>query len=116
MADEFDISGAADILMGMLKDDEGKQQIESIISMLGGEKPEPSEPGRATGGIDPQNLEMMFKLQQVMSVMNNAENTRQTAFLKSLRGLLRPERQGKLDNAVKLLSIGRAVEAIKKLE
>lgn len=116
MAEEFDLSGAADMLMSMLSDDEGKQQIQNIMSMLSGDSPDPSPPGNATGGIDPKSLEMMFKLQQVMSLMNNAENAKQTAFLQSLRALLRPERQSKVDSAVKFLSIGRAIDAFRKLE
>lgn len=116
MADEIDFSGAADMLKELLSGDEGQRQIQSILSMLGGGNEEQSSPGMATGGINPDNLEMMMKLQQVMSLMNNAEVSKQTAFLQSLKELLRPERRAKVDNAVRFLSIGRAIEAFRKIE
>lgn len=115
MSDEMDLSGAVDMLKEMLSGDEGKQQLNNIMSMLGGsESQKPKEQPNTGAGID--NIEMMLKLQKVMSVMSSSENTRQTAFLLSLKDLLRPERRSTVDNAVKFLSVGRAVKVFKELE
>lgn len=115
MAEELDLSGAVDMIKNMLSGEEGKAQIESIVSMLGGGAETAEGKGqRRDSGVE--NIEMMLKLQKVMAVMNNAETSRQTAFLQSLREILRPERRGTVDNAVRFLSVGRAVKAFKELE
>ncbi len=115
MAEELDLSGAVDMLKNMLSREEGKAQIESIVSMLGGGAEAAEEKGQQSG-IGNENIEMMLKLQKVMAVMNSGKNSRQTAFLQSLKDLLRPERRGTVDNAVKFLSVSRAVKAFKELE
>ncbi len=115
MSEEIDFSAAADIIKELLSGDEGQQQLQGIISMLSGEKNNSAPPGAATGGINPDNLEMMFKLQQLMSVMNSAESSKQTAFLESLKSLLRPDRHERIDRAVRIYGIGRAIEAFKKI-
>ncbi len=116
MPEEMDFSGLADMLGEFLSDDSNKQQIQGVLSMLGGEKGEKGSPGVATGGINPDNIQLMFKLQQVMSEINNPEAGKQTALLQALRPLLKPERRDKIDNAVKFLGIGRAIEVFKKIE
>lgn len=115
MSDNIDFSAAADMLKDLLSDDDGKQQIQGIISMLGGEKNAEKQTDTSFGGINTDNLEMMFKIQQVMSMMNNAENSRQTAFLESLKSLLSPDRHERIDRAVRIYGIGRAIEAFKKI-
>ncbi len=115
MPDEIDLSGAVDMLKEMLGSEEGTQQIQNIAAMFGGgQETQKEAPPSAGMGFD--NIEMMLKLQKVMSVMNGNANMRETAFLKSLRDLLRPERRGAVDNAVKFLSVGRAVKAFRELE
>ena len=46
--------------------------------------------------------------------MNDAENSRQAAFLRSLAPLLKPERRDKLNKAVRLLGMGKAIEVLKQ--
>lgn len=116
MAEDMDLSGLADMLGNFLSDDSNKQQIQNVLSMFGGEKDEKTPPGMATGGINPENIQLMFKLQQIMSEMNNPEAGKQTALLQALKPLLRPERREKIDNAVRFLGIGRAIEVFKKIE
>lgn len=116
MSNEVDLSGAVDMLKEMLSGDEGKQQIQNIIGMFGGGDNSEAQqaPAQQGGGFD--NIEMMLKLQKVMAVMNSGESAKQTMFLQSLRELLRPERRGSVDNAVKFLGVGRAIKAFKELE
>lgn len=112
MADEFDLSGAVDMLKEMLSGDEGKAQIQNILSALGGESPSP--PALLTNGME--SAEAMLKIGQIMSLMNNASNAKQTALLSSLRELLKPERRAHVDSAIKFLSISKAIKAFKELE
>ena len=62
MADELDLSGAVDMLKNMLNNEEGQQQIQNIVSMLGGEN-QAEQPKKTN---DPDNIEMIMKLQKVM--------------------------------------------------
>lgn len=116
MSDEIDLSGVADMIGELLSNDEGKKQIQNVLSMFGGGQEEKPTPGVATGGINPDSIEMMIKMQKVMSAMNNPQTGKQTALLQSLKELVKPERREKIDNAVKFLSIGKAIEAFKKIE
>lgn len=112
MGDEIDLSGAVDMLRNMLSSDEGSSAIENIMSMFNDNQ---QTPGVKTGGIDPDSIEMMMKVQKIMSAMNNPERNRQTAFLQSLRPLLKSERRKSVDNAVKFLTIGSAIDAFKEM-
>ena len=58
---------------------------------------------------------MMIKLQKVMSAAKSAENGREAAFLRALAPLLRPERRDKLNNAVKILGMSRAIKIFKDI-
>lgn len=111
MADELDLSNAVDMLKNMLSNDEGQQQIQNIVSMLGGDGDRQQQTQNTQNA---ENIEMMMKLQKIMSAVNDAENSSQAAFLHSLAPLLRPERRDKLNKAVRLLSVGKAIEIMKQ--
>lgn len=115
MDENMDLSGAVDMLKDMLSNEEGQQQIQNILGMFGGGQEESGSPGMATGGIDPDNVEMMLKIQQVMAAMNSRKNDSQTRFLQSLKPFLKPERQKKVDSAVRLLGMTRALEVMKSM-
>ena len=111
MADELDLSNAVDMLKNMLSNDEGQQQIQNIVAMLGGDGGQQQQTQNTQNA---ENIEMMMKLQKIMSAVNDAEHSSQAAFLHSLAPLLRPERRDKLNKAVRLLSVGRAIEIMKQ--
>ena len=112
MADELDLSNAVDMLKNMLSNDEGQQQIQNIVSMLGGDGGQQQQTQNAQNNAE--NIEITMNLQKVMSAVNDAENSSQAAFLHSLAPLLRPERRDKLNKAVRLLSVGKAIEIMKQ--
>ncbi|MDO5310872.1 MAG: hypothetical protein Q4E94_03090 [Clostridia bacterium] len=112
MAGEPDLSGAVDVLKNMLGSDEGQQQLQGLISMLGGGGDKRSEEIAEAE----ENAEMLRKMQKLMSVMKSAENEKEAAFLRALAPLLRPERQEKLNHAVKLLGMGRAIKVFKEMQ
>lgn len=138
MSEETDFSAAIDKLREMLSNDEGKQTIENIMSAFGNSNSENEdttatanktasggEDGENTsaegksegdfGSFDMGNIEMMLKLQRVMSAMQNADTSKQAGFLKSLEPLLRPDKRGKINNAMKLLNIGKMIEVLKNI-
>ena len=112
MGDEIDLSGAVDMLKNMLSSDEGSSAIENIMSMFSDTQ---ETPGVKTGGIDEGSIEMMMKMQKIMSAMNNPQKNKQTIFLQSLKPLLKSERQKSIDNALKFLTIGKAIDAFKEI-
>ncbi len=113
----LDLSGAVDMLKNMLSNDEGQQQIQNIIGMFGGDNPENSQsPGQATGGIDPDNIEMFLKLQQAMTVMNSDKNNNQSRLLTALKPFLKPSRRQKVDNAMRLLQLTKVMEVMKNVQ
>lgn len=112
----MDFSGAMDMLKNMLAKEEGQQQIQNILSMFGGVEPEPKMPGQATGGIDPENLEMMMKVQRAMELMNRQKENQQTRLLAALRPFLKQERKEKLDHAMKLLKFTGLFEIMKEVQ
>ncbi len=113
----MDLSGAMDMLKNMLSNSEGQQQIENIISMFGSETPELSQnPGVATGGIDPENIEMFMKIQKAMSAMSTGTNNSQARLLMALKPFLKPARQSKVDNAMKILQMKKAFEVMQDIQ
>lgn len=112
MSDELDLSNAVDMLKGMLSDDEGRSQIQNIVSMLGNSTQSSAPP--QTENSAPDNLEMMLKLQNVMSALKSSNNS-QAEFLHALSPLLKSERRQKLDKAVNILNAGKAIEVMRQL-
>lgn len=113
MSGEPDLSGAVDVLKNILGSDEGQQQLQGLISALsggdgGGHSEEIAEAE--------ENAEMLQQMQRVMSVMKSAETGKEAAFLRALAPLLRPERRERLNRAVKLLGMGRAIKVFKDMQ
>ncbi len=124
MSDGQNLSNAVDMLKNMLGSEEGQQQIQGIVSMLGGESSGNSQSESSENSENSENkpsnfnaddAEMMMKLQKVMSAAKSAENGREAAFLRALAPLLRPERRDKLNNAVKILGMSRAIKIFKDI-
>lgn len=113
MSEEIDLSGAIDMLKDMLNGNDGKQQLQNILGALGG-----SSTGSESNQKNPDSdtIAMMFKMQKVMAAMQNGCNAKHTAFLQSLRDLLRPERRESIDKAVKILGVGSVIKAFSELE
>lgn len=124
MSDSQNLSNAVDMLKNMLGSEEGQQQIQGIVSMLGGESSGNAQSESSENSENSENkpsnfsaddAEMMMKLQKVMSAAKSAENGREAAFLRALAPLLRPERRDKLNNAVKILGMSRAIKIFKDI-
>lgn len=114
--DSIDLTGAMEALNTMLSGDDGKQQIQNILNMFSGNTPDHTGAGNATGGIDPENIELMFKIQNIMSKINSRKNSRQSQLLTALKPFLKPSRREKVDSAMKLLSFSEVFEIMRETQ
>ncbi len=112
----MDLSGAVDMLKNMLSGEDGQQQIQNLLNMFQGSEPENGKPGQATGGIDPENVEMMMKVQHAMEIMNRQKENQQTKLLAALRPFVKPERKEKIDHAMKLLKFTGLFEIMREVQ
>lgn len=117
---KFDLSGAVEKLQEMMGSESGKGQLQSIIQMFASDSEGNLEHkggfgGLGSGGVtDPESLEMLFKLQQAMTVMKNSKSDDNVRFLQSLKPYLKERRQSKIDSAVKMLRLSKVIEVMKE--
>lgn len=109
MEDNIDFGNAIEKLQEMMSSNEGRGQIENIISAFtgSGENVNINQP-------DSDALEMAMKAQQIMAEFKKGQNSEGVKFLQSLRPFLKAGRQSSIDNAVKLISLSRVLSAIKE--
>ena len=108
MNEELDLSNAVEMLKEMLGSDDGKKQIENIVSQFGGNADNDN-------GVNAADMEMLLKIKKIMSAANSGENTRQTEFLRSLAPLLGPSRRRRIDNAVRLMNMSNIINVMKEM-
>lgn len=141
----MDLNGAMDMLKNMLESDDGKQQIQNILSVFGGAENGDDSKGEKEAELYDdndnntesdttfkssvfsdfsdfsdlsdlmKNGDMLLKLQKVMTGIKSAETCREAEFLKALSPLLKPERRNKVDRAVKILGMGRVIKLFKEM-
>ena len=112
----------SEMLQNILQTDEGKQGFAQAMSMLeGGQKNsksdeestqddrEKSEKNFDSFPIDPT---MLIKIQQLFSKI--PKHDKNTEFIKALRPLLKPERQAKADEAIKMMKIFAMLPILQK--
>lgn len=115
---EDELSNAVDMLKNMLSSDEGQKQIQNIVSAFGGMSENTDYKKSEDNKFDDsnrENIEMMMKIQKIMSVMKESEGSRQAELLRSLAPFLKEERREKLNAAARLLGVGKAIEALKQI-
>ena len=126
MSDNNDLSGAVEKLQSLMSSEEGQNQLQNIISMFaGGQSPEdlpqdspptpPTAQEQSPFNFDMDNMDMMLKMQRIMGAMNSQQGNNHTAFLHALKPYLKESRQSKLDSAVKLMGMAKAMEIFKDL-
>lgn len=118
----------------ILSDPQSMQQIQGILSSLGGmgngagaPNPTPAPApapvpapapaansglGGITGGITPEMLSMMAKLGPLLGQVNREDDS--TRLLRALRPLLSGARQKKVDEAMKILQMMRLLPLLKE--
>ncbi|MCH3973103.1 MAG: hypothetical protein LKE53_10155 [Oscillospiraceae bacterium] len=112
-------------LSAMLSDPAAMAQVESIMGALGGgekaassappPKPQPAPAPPAPAGMPGLNAEtigLVTKLAPMLSAMQQEDNS--TRLLRALRPMLGEPRQKKLDEAMRLLQLMRALPLLKQ--
>ncbi|MBR5615170.1 MAG: hypothetical protein IKW64_07790 [Clostridia bacterium] len=133
MDENMDLSKAFEKVQQMLSDENGEGQLQNLLGMLSGSQGSENSPSPESGGLDlsslfsgtdesnadanaPFDLEMIMKLQNIMSAMNQQKSDANSVFLKSLKPLLKKERQIKIDQAVKIMGVAKAFKLFKKID
>ncbi len=133
MDENIDLSKAFEKVQQMLSDENGEGQLQNLLGMLSGSQDSDTSQDAGNGGLDlsslfsgtdesttdtnaPFDLEMIMKLQNIMSAMNQQKSDANSAFLKSLKPLLKKERQSKIDQAVKIMGVAKAFKLFKKID
>ncbi len=111
MEDNIDFGNAIEKLQEMMSSNEGRGQIENIISAFTG-----SDENKTTNTNQPDadTLKMVMRAQELMAEFKKEQNSDEVIFLKSLRPFLKAERQNGIDNAVKIMSLRRVLGAFKE--
>ncbi|MBR5155500.1 MAG: hypothetical protein IKW62_03320 [Clostridia bacterium] len=125
MSEELDFSKAIEQVQQMLSSEEGESQIQNLIGMLTGKDSSASDTdaqssGQSSPSFDQEGLfsnlsdiETIMKIKNIMGVLGNQKNDTNTAFLNSLKPFLKKDRQEKLEQATKLMSIAKAIKLLK---
>lgn len=140
MSGNLDLSGAFEKLQDMLGSAEGQQQIQGMLSAfsdnagnagtdnsadpLCDENAEPSNASRnnrnkPSDGISGMTFEgispeMIFKIQRIMTIVNNSKSEVGVEFLRCLKPMLKKSRREKVDNAVRLITLMKVMETLKR--
>lgn len=113
------MDGLAEALQGILGSEEGQKQIKAVADMLGlsgEEQPAPSAPPPALPeNILPGNLPAPGELLKIAELLKSVNNDNpNTLFLRSLKPLLKPERQPKVDQAIRIMRLFALIPLIKE--
>ena len=124
MSEGLDLNQAIEQVQQMLSSKEGEAQIQNLLGMLAGgesgENDKGTEQSQNEGGFNPADLlsgmsdiETIMKIQKIMSVFGNQKDDTNTAFLNSLKPFLKKERQKKVEQAAKLMSVAKVIKVFK---
>ena len=113
--------GLMEQLTGFLGSEEGIRQLRNAARMLGlqGEHPEEPHASPATQatsalpgmeGMDPQ---MMLKMAKMLQAAR--QETPSSAFLRALKPLLREERRGRVDEAIRMVQLFSLLPLLKEM-
>lgn len=101
---EDNLSNAISQLQNMLSSDEGKKNIEDMISSLGASATSPDDPVF--------NAENMLKMKNIMETFKRRDDPRSQLLL-ALKPYLSNTRTARLETAIRLLSLGRLPDIMK---
>ena len=120
----MDFSKAFEKVQQMLSDSDGQSQIQNILNMFSNETTPSEDPdncsslpvlSNSASSFDPSDLEMLLKIKNIMSAMNNNKSSQQSDFLRSLKPFLKTERQAKLEQAIKFMNAAKVFKAFKEI-
>lgn len=134
MNESNDLSAAFEKVREMLSDENGEAQIQKLLGMLGSQDADGgeacdkaassacfdpfslfSESGQGGSGED-LDLDMLAKLQRLLSVMSVQKNDPNSAFLQALKPFLKEERREKIDRAQKIVKLTNVIKLFKEID
>ena len=105
----------------MLKNNEVPDSIKNMMSSLNGgissDGSAREQQSSNNGSSDMPNFDMdtMLKMKSIIDSMNRNQNDPRANLLKSLKPYLKPSRKEKVDQYIKLFSMGKAFEILNPL-
>lgn len=114
-----DMSDIMNKLNSMLKNNELPDDIKNIVNNFSssgksdsGTSSSNNNTSSDTSGID---FDTILKMKTIMDSMNNPQNDPRSNLLKSLKPYLRDSRKSKVDQYIKIFSMGKVFEAFNPL-
>lgn len=116
--------GLMEQLSSFLGSEEGIRQLQNAARMLGLGAPEQRTPDPSAGlqgltgqpglpGIDGMDPQMMVKMVQLMQAAR--QETPSSAFLRALKPLLKEERRGRVDDAIRMMQLFSILPMLKEM-
>lgn len=94
------------MIQDFLGSKEGQEKLQSVMSMFGSggeDSPTDLAPKQETPDLNGLDLNTLMKVQQMMSGLSR--NDKNTELLLALKPHLRPERQAKADDAIRIMRL-----------
>lgn len=109
-----DMSDIMSKLNNMLKNNELPDDIKNIMNNFSNSSKDDSNvsSNNDTSGID---FDTILKMKNIMDSMNHPQNDPRSNLLKSLKPYLRESRKSKVDQYIKIFSMGKVFEAFNPL-
>lgn len=127
MDEGLDFSKAIEKIQQMLSDNDGQNQIQNILSMFTSDSDNASSEEHCEStalpvlqspspSFTPSDMDLLFKIRNIMSAINSQQNSAQASFLTALKPFLKKERRGKVEQAVKIMNTAKALRAFKDID
>lgn len=119
-----DISEMMKKMSEMLKNNEIPDNVKSIISNLSSKSSETNDSNKNSNSSSENannsdfpdiDLNTMLKMKSIIDSMNKQQNDPRANLLRSLKPYLKPSRKEKVDQYIKLFSMGKVFETLNPL-
>ncbi len=116
-----DVSDIFQKMNDMLKNNEVPDSIKNMLNnfnsngMSSDSFTEQQSPENSSSDIPNFDMETMIKMKSIIDNMNRSQNDPRANLLKSLKPYLKPSRKEKVDQYIKLFSMGKAFEILNPL-
>ncbi len=107
-----DMSEMIQKMSEMLKNNEIPDNVKSIMNNLASSDNNSSNTSSDTSNID---IDTMLKMKKVIDSMNKQQNDPRANLLRSLKPYLKQSRKEKVDQYIKLFSMGKVFEVLNPL-
>lgn len=116
-----DMSDIFQKMNDILKNNEVPDSIKNMLNnfnsngMSSNPSTEQQSSEKSSGDVPNFDMETMLKMKSIIDNMNRSQNDPRANLLKSLKPYLKPSRKEKVDQYIKLFSMGKAFEILNPL-